>query len=125
MNMRAVWYAVSNVFLLLLFLIGDALAHGAHYTEEEKAWMERQQSTNGTKCCNEHDVFFLSTANWRIGEEGYQVLIGTTWHDVPDGQIRRINHDDPSPFGDGDALLFYSVHRGVTHIWCFTPPVLM
>ena len=122
--MRAVYYAVTNVLMLLFFLLGEALAHGQQFTQEENDWMERQNAVDGTKCCDRHDVHFLDSPNWRMKNAGYEVLVEGKWHEVPPGRTRAINPEDPSPFGDGQALLFYSVHSDVVYIWCFTPSTL-
>jgi len=122
--MRAVYFAVTNVLMLLVFLTWETLAHGQKFTQAENDWMERQTAVDGFKCCNQHDVHFLEDPDWRMGKTGYEVLINGVWHEVPPGRLRQIDQSDPSPFGQDHALLFYSVHGKTTHIWCFTPTTL-
>lgn len=122
--MRAVWYAVTNVLMLLIFCAYDVVAHSRRFTDEENAWMERQLAEDGTKCCNQHDVHFLDQPQWRSTGGGYEVYVEGEWHEVPPGRLRVNQPDDPSPFGTEKALLFYSVHSGIVYVWCFTPPTM-
>jgi len=115
---------MNKWILIFLVLFAPSLhAHGS-FTHDEIEWMERQYSHDGTKCCNELDVHIGQDVVWRINaaRTGYEVQINNAWHAVPNGRLRKIIPDDPSPFGY-EALLFYSIYPSGLRIWCFTPDV--
>jgi hypothetical protein len=117
---KVVWI---TYLALLVFGISQAYGHGS-YTHDEIEWMERQHARDGEKCCNEHDVHIGQDVTWRMNaaRTHYEVQINGAWHQVPNGRIRAIRENDPSPFGY-ESLLFYSIYPSGLRIWCFSPDV--
>jgi hypothetical protein len=115
---------------LLILVLGITYAfshqaqHGGPFTPEEIEWMERQYAHDGTKCCNERDVYVGEVVEWRMRHGHYQVRISGQWENVPPGRLMQHVANDPTPF-PGQALLFYSIYPHGHHIWCFFPPPLM
>ncbi len=120
---RAVLMALGLMCCVKMALAHQA-QHGGPFTSEEIAWMERQHALDGTKCCNEHDVYVGQMVQWRIHRGHYEVLISGQWEQIPPGRLMEHLPDDPTPF-PGEALLFYSIYPSGHRIWCFFPPPLM
>jgi hypothetical protein len=110
-------------WLLAALVALPAAAHSPGLTADDNAWLDRQRSRDGTKCCDFRDVHIGRAVEWRIQGGRYQVRIAGEWRPVPSGRIMRHQPDDPSPF-PGEALLFYSVNPAWPDgfmIWCFSP----
>lgn len=127
---------LTRRFLLatLALLPTGALAHLQHaatpVTPEENDWLERQRAVDGTKCCNDRDIYVGQDVEWRIVRDGhnihYEVMIAGIWRRILPGRILRPDPSDPSPFGS-QALLFWmpSPHTLEGYrIFCFRPDSL-
>lgn len=112
------WVRAALILLGLLWCF-QALGHGSQFTADEVAWMDRQRAVDGTKCCNEHDIFMLSDPQWRVSSGHYEVRAFGAWHQVPPGRMMRYVADDPSPF-PGEVFVFYSRVGSGIMIWCFS-----
>lgn len=115
---------VLGLLLCIKLALAHERNHGGPFTSDEIAWMERQHSHDGTKCCNEHDVYVGEVVEWRMHRGHYEVLISGQWERIPPGRLLNHTMSDPTPF-PGQALLFYSVYPSGHRIWCFFPPPLM
>lgn len=113
------WFSV----ITFLFCGAYAWGHGAQYTAEETAWMERQYAIDGMKCCAPYDFHVIQDPEWRMRDGHYEVRVHNQWHQVPRGRLLRHIPEDPSPF-PGQALLFRTNSNPPT-VWCFYPPPLM
>jgi hypothetical protein len=121
------WPALAVLAVVMLVGAGRAAwGHGAGFTAEENAWLERQRAVDTTKCCNDRDAHVGHAVDWRMVAGRYQVRIQGEWRDVPPGRLMQHNPADPTPW-PGQALLFWSPSPHVPtgfHLWCFFPEPL-
>lgn len=119
--------AVMRAAILATCIALPAAAHSPSFTAEENAWLNRQRSHDGTKCCDETDAHVGMAVEWRMTGGRYEVRINGGWHAVPPGRVMQHNPSDPTPW-PGQALLFYSPTPWVAQgfqLWCFYPEPLM
>jgi hypothetical protein len=122
---RDLVFCISLVSFVLcgVYAWGHQANHGGPFTNDQIEWMERQHARDGTKCCNEHDVYVGQVVEWRMHGGHYEVKIGGQWEAIPPNRLMEHLAHDPSPFL-GEALLFYSTYSSGHRIWCFSPPPL-
>jgi hypothetical protein len=107
-------------------LARPAWSHGLGFTAEEAAWLDRQRSHDGTKCCDVRDVQVGQGVEWRLSGGRYEVRIRGEWRAVPPGRLMRHDAADPTPW-PGQALLFWSPAPHAPEgffLWCFFPEPL-
>lgn len=112
--------AGTGMVAVLALLAGVARAEPPPGTDLDgplHAWFERQHNVNGGWCCDLGDGEILPDDAWRITTNGYEVMLGGAWHDIPPHALRD-TAGGPNP--TGKAILW---HRGEL-IFCFAPGTL-
>lgn len=93
--MRAALACLAAAFALALVMtlvtiparprdLDGRYANGDPATRE---FFRSQRNRNGVNCCDESDGQRIGDAEWRIGRDGYEVMIGGRWVRVPDHAI--------------------------------------
>lgn len=113
---------VATVSLVFGTLAFAAPPPNADPNSETSKWFERQHNLNDAGCCGQGDGHVLKDNQWRISDQGYEVLIDSKWHRIARWHRLRDAETDPNP--TGNAVVWYSYVRdepdGIK-IWCFAP----
>lgn len=91
-------YAII-AFLLLSTSTSAAPPPGTDMTSAEHRWWEchRQSKPPHQACCSIQDGHVLGDSDWRSGENGYEVRIGSVWWTVPQDTIISTGLCGPEP----------------------------
>lgn len=71
---------------------------------QTRHFFKSQRNKNNVNCCDESDGTRLSDAEWRIGRDGYEVLVSGRWVRVPDHAV--LDGSTPRPPGLAGAIVW-------------------
>jgi len=113
---------ILTVMLMLIGSIAYAKNQDGRYDNVDpkiKRFFESQRNMNGVSCCDSSDGSRIEDSEWKVGKEGYEVLIKGKWWKVPPHAV--LNGVD-RPDGVYGAILWMSPGTEDNPlIWCFLP----
>lgn len=105
--------------LVAFFVMGTARAEAPPDADPALIeWFQAQHNKDGISCCGQGDGHLLDTNHWRAHGDGYQVLSGLGWIDVPPDNVVDLARNPT-----GEAVAFYiGDGSAIGTIFCFILP---
>lgn len=106
-------WMITVCLALLLAILWPIISFGAEPTAGDWFKTLRQPGT-GISCCDESDCRQIDDDQWRVGADGYEVILHGQWVKVPDNKVL----DRP------DGPIKRAVLCAMQNIFCFRPGTL-